>query len=76
MGLAPVEDALCLDPRFQEFLGRALSQEGEGEGAGDGDDHALAMVLEEEESCRLRSKAAFVLKVSDFFFHATVLPTL
>lgn len=68
MGLAPVEDALCLDPRFQEFLGRALAQEGEGEGeeagAGEGDDGAVAGALEEEESCRLRSKAAFVLKVS------------
>lgn len=66
MGLAPVEDALCLDPRFQEFLARALSQEGAGAGAEareEGDD-ATVMAAEKEESCRLRSKAAFVLKVS------------
>ncbi|CAN0282798.1 unnamed protein product [Pylaiella littoralis] len=64
MGLAPVEDALCLDPRFQEFLARALSQEGAGAGAEareEGDD-ATVMAAEKEESCRLRSKAAFVLK--------------
>lgn len=67
MGLAPVEDALCLDPRFQEFLGRVLSQEGEGEGAGEGQGDDDAAVLALEESCRLRSKAAFVLKVSVMF---------
>lgn len=69
MGLAPVEDALCLEPGFQGFLARALSQEGEGEGVGgDGDDEgAAAAVVREEESSKLRSKAAFVLKVSRVF---------
>eukprot|EP00752_Nemacystus_decipiens_P009458 g8457.t1 len=64
MGLAPVEDALCLEPGFQGFLAQALSQEGGGEGrGGDGDGEAVARASTyEEESCKLRSKAAFVLK--------------
>lgn len=68
MGLAPVEDALCLEPGFQGFLARALSQDGEGGAVGgDGDGEAPAATspaVQEEESCKLRSKAAFVLKVS------------
>jgi len=59
MGLAPVEDALCLEPGFQGFLARALSQEE----AGDDRDDDAAAAAREEESCKLRSKAAFVLKV-------------
>lgn len=60
MGLAEGEGALCSEPGFQEFLSRALSQEGErqeGEGGGEGE------VRVDEEIGKLRSKAAFVLKV-------------
>lgn len=72
MGLAPVEDALCLEPGFQGFLARSLSQDGDGAAVGgDGDGEgavsaavAAALAVREEESCKLRSKAAFVLKVS------------
>ncbi|CAN0294787.1 unnamed protein product, partial [Ectocarpus sp. 12 AP-2014] len=53
MGLAPVEDALCLEPGFREFLAHALSQAGEGTGGATGT---------AGESSKLRSKAAFVLK--------------
>ncbi|CAN0285481.1 unnamed protein product, partial [Ectocarpus sp. 13 AM-2016] len=53
MGLAPVEDALCLEPGFREFLAHALSQAGEGTGGAAGT---------AGESSKLRSKAAFVLK--------------
>ncbi|CAM9464550.1 unnamed protein product [Ectocarpus sp. 6 AP-2014] len=53
MGLAPVEDALCLEPGFREFLAQALSQAGEGTGGATG---------AAGESSKLRSKAAFVLK--------------
>lgn len=74
MGLAPVEDALCREPGFQGFLTRALSQEGEtGSLAAVGSDGenaaaaAAALAAHEEESCKLRSKAAFVLKVSGVF---------
>ncbi|CAN0026402.1 unnamed protein product, partial [Hapterophycus canaliculatus] len=54
MGLAPVEDALCMEPGFREFLARTLSQQRGGEEA------RATMAL--EESCKLQSKAAFVLK--------------
>ena len=57
-----MEDALCLEPGFQGFLSQALSQEGVG-GNGDGE-AAAALAEREEEGCKLRSKAAFVLKVS------------
>lgn len=54
MGQTPAEDALCGQEGFPELLGRALAQEGsEGEERED----------EDEEGARLRSKAAFVLKV-------------
>ncbi|CAM9890477.1 unnamed protein product [Ectocarpus sp. 8 AP-2014] len=53
MGLAPVEDALCLEPGFREFLAQALSQAGEVTGGATG---------AAGESSKLRSKAAFVLK--------------
>ncbi|CAN0023540.1 unnamed protein product [Ectocarpus fasciculatus] len=59
MGLAPVEDALCLEPGFREFLAQALSQAGEGTTGATG---------AAGESSKLRSKAAFVLKVSLHFF--------
>ncbi|CAM9703271.1 unnamed protein product [Laminaria digitata] len=51
MGLPEGEGALCSEPGFQEFLARALSQEGGGGGG------PLAL-----ETSQLRSKAAFVLK--------------
>ncbi|CAB1110202.1 unnamed protein product [Ectocarpus sp. CCAP 1310/34] len=53
MGLAPAEDALCLEPGFREFLAQALSQAREGTGGATG---------AAGESSKLRSKAAFVLK--------------
>ncbi|CAN0112565.1 unnamed protein product [Ectocarpus sp. 4 AP-2014] len=53
MGLAPVEDALCLEPGFREFLAQALSQAGGGGGGATG---------AAGERSKLRSKAAFVLK--------------
>lgn len=69
MGLPAVEDALCKESDFREFLARTLSQEGAGEastaeeGAGGADD-ARTGAAAFEESCKLRSKAAFVLTVS------------
>lgn len=68
-----MENALCLEPGFRGFLARALSQEGEAaaDGEGEGDAAAAAAAgrgaaaaVDDEESCKLRSKAAFVLKVS------------
>lgn len=64
MGLAEGEGALCSEPGFQEFLARALSQEGEGrvrEGGEEKEEEAEARLA--METSKLRSKAAFVLKV-------------
>lgn len=54
MGVPSGEDSLCSDPRFQAFLASALAQRGANvlEGGGEG--------------AKLRSKAAFVLKVIFF----------
>ncbi|CAM9251980.1 unnamed protein product [Scytosiphon promiscuus] len=67
MGLAPVEDALCQEPGFREFLARTLAQQSpamvaaEEAGAGDANEPG-AKAAKLEESSKLRSKAAFVLK--------------
>lgn len=65
MGDAAAEAALCSEARFQQFLGEALRQGSSqgGEGVQE-NDHVAG-----DTAARLRSKAAFVLKVSDWFRH-------
>lgn len=61
MGKSASEDALCAEPGFQELLRRSLAQDGESTENDDNyHDNAGAATMR----AKLRSKAAFVLKVS------------
>lgn len=65
MGNTAAEDALCAERGFQDLLRRALAQAGEEAGGGDGGGEGREDGIGSERVMRakLRSKAAFVLKV-------------
>ena len=68
MGATAGEDELCKDARFQAFLAGALAQQGLGVSTADegASTEEGGEGMDNEEGAKLRSKAAFVLKVIMF----------